>query len=131
VATTEPTATGPGVVSNATVTRRQFESRVSNGETVRRVVVLVFGIVQLFIGARIVLLLLDARHTSGLVAGILNISQPFVAPFEGILRTNSVSTAGSVLDVAAILAIVGGAIVELVVMWILAIYQRRPSLGQA
>lgn len=118
------------MASTRTVTRREFDSRVSNSETVRRVVVLVFGIVQLFIGARIVLLLLDARHTSGLVAGILNVSQPFVAPFEGILRTNSLSTSGSVLDVAGLLAIVGWAIVELVVIWILAIFQRQPALGQ-
>ena len=124
------TTVEPGMASNRTVTRREFDNRVSNDETVRRVVVLVFGIVQLFIAARIVLLLLDARQANGLVAGILNISQPFVALFEGILRSNSVATSGSVLDVAAVLAIVGWAIVELVVIWILSIFQRRPGLGQ-
>ena len=53
----------------------------------RRIVVLVFGLIQLVIGARIVLLLLDAREANALVSGILNVSQVFVAPFEGILRT--------------------------------------------
>ena len=130
VATTAPTTVEPRVASNRIVARREFDNRVSNDETVRRVVVLIFGIVQLFIAARIVLVLLDARHANGIVSGILNISQPFVAPFEGILRTNSVGTSGSVLDVAAVLAIVGWAIVELIVIWILSIFQRRPGLGQ-
>ena len=131
VARTASTIAEPTLASNRTVTRREVDNRVSNSETARRVVVFVFGIVQLLIGARIVLLLLAARHSNGLVAGILNISQPFVAPFEGILRANSLSTSGSVLDVAALLAIVGWAIVELVVIWILAIFARQPAVGQA
>jgi hypothetical protein len=93
----------------------------------RRVVVFVFGLIQIFIGARLVLLLLDARATNGLVAGILNLSQLFVAPFDGILRTNSLHTAGSVLDVAAVLALVGWTVVELIVIWVLAIFRREPA----
>ena len=46
----------------------------------RRIVVLVFGLIQVVIGARFVLLLLDAREANGLVSGILNLSQLFVAP---------------------------------------------------
>ena len=46
-----------------------------------------FGLIQLIIGLRIVLLLLDAREGNDLVRAILDISQVFVAPFEGILRT--------------------------------------------
>ena len=96
-------------------------------EMTRRVVVFVFGLIQIFIGARLVLLLLDARATNGLVAGILNLSQLFVAPFDGILRTNSLHTAGSVLDVAAVLALVGWTVVELIVIWVLAIFRREPA----
>ena len=44
----------------------------------RRIVVLVFGLIQIVIGARFVLLLLDAREANGLVSGILNLSQLFV-----------------------------------------------------
>jgi hypothetical protein len=61
------------------------------------------------------------------VSGILNLSHLFVAPFDGILRTNSLNTAGSVLDVAAVLAFVGWTVVELIVIWVLAIFRREPA----
>jgi hypothetical protein len=93
----------------------------------RRVVVLLFGLVQLVIGARIVLLLLDAREANGLVSAILTVSQWFVAPFEGILRTDSVNAAGSVLDITALVAIVGWTVLELIVVWALRIFRRDPA----
>jgi hypothetical protein len=96
-------------------------------EMARRVIVLVFGLIELVIGARIVLLLLGAREANGLVSGILNLSQVFVAPFEGILRTDSLHSAGSALDLAAVLALVGWAVIELVVLWVLGIFRRQPA----
>jgi YggT family protein len=84
-----------------------------------RIVTFLFGLVQLVIGLRIVLLLLDARQSNDLVRGIIDVSQLFVAPFEGILRTNALSANGSVLDIAAIVAVVGWTIVELVVLQII------------
>ena len=68
------------------------------------------------IGLRIVLLLLDAREGNALVRAILDISQVFVAPFEGILRTNALTAGGSVLDVAAVLALIGWTLLEMVVL---------------
>ena len=97
----------------------------------RRIVLLVFGLIQLVIGARIVLLLLDAREANALVSAVLGISQVFVAPFEGILRTDSLSAAGSVLDVTAIVALVGWTILELVVLWVIGIFGRRSAAGIA
>jgi hypothetical protein len=73
------------------------------------------------------LLLLDAREANGLVSGILNISQLFVAPFEGILRTNALHAAGSIFDIAAIVAFVGWTVLELIVLWALAIFRREPA----
>jgi hypothetical protein len=105
------------------VTRTSFE----NAELTRRIVVLVFGLIEVFIGMRVVLLLLDARTTNGLVSGIMSLSGPFVAPFEGILKTNSLSTSGSVLDVAALLALAGWAVVEMIVFWVLATFRREPA----
>jgi len=90
----------------------------------RRIVVLLFGLVQLVIGARIVLLLLDARQANGLVSWILNVSQVFVAPFDGILRTDNLHAAGSVLDLTAIVAFVGITILELIVIWAVGIFRR-------
>jgi hypothetical protein len=96
-------------------------------ELARRIIILVFGLIQLVIGARIVLLLLDAREANGLVSGILNVSQLFVAPFEGILRTDALSAAGSVLDITAIVAFVGWTVLELVLIWAVGVFRREPA----
>jgi len=94
-------------------------------EVIQRILVLVFGLIQLLIGARIVLLLLDARTTNDLVSNILNASNVFVTPFNGILQTNSLTSSGSVLDLSAILAFVAVSVVEIVVFWGLNIFSRE------
>ncbi len=96
-------------------------------EMIRRIVVLVFGLIQVVIGARFILLLLDAREANGLVSGILNISQVFVAPFQGILRTDALHAAGSVIDITAVVAFVGWTVVELIVIWAVGIFRREPA----
>lgn len=97
----------------------------SGGEFARRVVVFLFGIVQALIVLRIVLLVLDAREANGLVSGILDVSQVFVAPFDGILHTNALQTGGSILDIAAIVALVGWTILEFVVIAGIGIFRRE------
>jgi YGGT family len=127
VVTQEPTATGRETVQTE---RRSITSMGPNGsELARRVVVLLFGLVQIVIGARIVLLALDAREANALVSAVLNISQVFVAPFEGILRTDSLHAAGSVIDITAIVAFVGWTILELIVLWVVGIWRREPASG--
>lgn len=96
-------------------------------EMTRRVVVLLFGLIQLVIGMRFVLLLLDANQGNGLVSGILNVSQLFVAPFEGILKTDALHAGASVLDITAIVAMVGWTILELIVIWAVGIFRREPA----
>lgn len=120
-----PTATGRETVR--TSSSHVSETSPGGPELTRRIIVLVFGLIQLVIGLRIVLLLLDAREANGLVSAILNISQVFVFPFEGILRTDALHAAGSVLDIAAIVALVGWTILELVVNWAVAIFRRQPA----
>jgi len=122
----EPTLT----VGQATVpadSRRTGNPGPGPSEMTRRVVGLVFGLIQIVVGARILLLLLDAREANGLVSGILNISQVFVAPFEGILRTNSLNAAGSALDITAIVALVGWTVLELIVLWAVGIFRHDPA----
>lgn len=121
--THEPTAAGQGTV--LTDSRRITRSGPGGAEMGRRIVVLVFGLIQIVIGARIVLLLLDARETNALVSAVLSISQVFVAPFEGILRRDSLDSAGSVLDVTAVVAFVGLTILELIVLWVIGIFGRK------
>jgi hypothetical protein len=125
VITEEPTAAGPGTVR--TESRRITTAGPGGAEQIRRVVVLLFGLIQVLIAARFVLLLLDAREANGLVSGILNFSQLFVAPFEGILRTDALKAAGSILDIAAVVAFVGWSILELIVIWALGIFRRGPA----
>ena len=59
------------------------------------------------------------------MTAVLDISQVFVAPFEGILRTDALHSAGSVLDVTAIVAFVGWTILELIVLWVIGMFGRR------
>jgi len=129
VTTEAPTATESGGLSNRTVTSRQIDYRPSNNETARRIVVLVFGMVEIVIGLRIVLLALDARAGNLLVSVVNNLGAVLIAPFEGILRTNALSAGGSVLDVAAVVALVGWALVELIVIWGLRIFRHEPAVA--
>ena len=72
--------------ADRSVVERRVTRTPSGGELAGRVVILLFGIVQVFIILRIVLLLLNAREGNDLVAFILNTSQIFVAPFNGMLQ---------------------------------------------
>ena len=99
----------------------------AGAEMTRRIIVFVFGLIQLVIGLRIVLLLVDARTGNALVSGILDVSKVFVGPFDGILNTNALSSGGSTLDVAAVVAFVGWTIIELIVIWAVGIFRREPA----
>jgi len=129
VVTKEPTAEG----GQATVrtARRSTTFSPGNSEMARRITVLVFGLIQILIAARVLLLLLDAREGNGLVAGIIAVSGVFVAPFEGVLRTNALAAGGSILDVAAIVAFVGWSVLEAIVFWAVAIFNREPAVAAA
>jgi uncharacterized protein YggT (Ycf19 family) len=98
----------------------------SGGEMLRRVVVLIFGVIQSLIVLRIVLLLLNARESNGVVQFILEGSQPLVAPFIGIFNRDSLHASGSELDIAAIAALVGWTILEAIVIWAVNIMRREP-----
>jgi hypothetical protein len=127
VTTEAPVMTETGALSNRTVSTSTLEVRPSNNETARRIVILAFGLVQIVIGLRVVLLLIDAREGNLLVSIINNIGGVLIAPFEGILRTNALVSGGSVLDIAAIVALVGWTIVELIVIWSLGIFRHEPA----
>jgi len=109
------------------VTSRTVETRPSGGAVAGRIVVFLFGLIQAVILLRIVLLLLDAREGNDLVSFILNTSQIFVAPFEGILRTDALHSGGSIFDVAAVVAIVGWSILEALILAAVGIFRREPA----
>jgi uncharacterized protein YggT (Ycf19 family) len=111
----------------ASVTEQRVSRRASGNETARRLVVFLFGLIQGLIVVRILLLLLDAREANDLVAFLLNLSEIFVGPFEGILRTGALTARGSILDISAIVALVGWTILELIVLGLLGVFRREPG----
>ena len=120
----------PGTVYDrgSAVVERRITRTPSGGELAGRVVVLLFGIVQVLIILRIVLLLLNAREGNDLVSFILNTSQIFVAPFNGMLNMDNLKSGGSVLDVAAILALVGWSVLEALILAAVGVFRREPSV---
>ena len=70
----------------------------------------------------------DDGPGNDVVSFIFNIAQPFVAPFVGMFSLNHVTAdQGSVLDVAAIVALIGWTLVEALVLAAIRIFSRRPS----
>ena len=89
---------------------------------VRRIVVLLFGILTVLIALRIILLLLGANAGNGLVDFIYGTTEPFVAPFRGIFSFDVVTPNGTnVLDVGAAVALIGWLLIEALILAILRI----------
>ncbi len=93
-------------------------------EQTRRVLLFAFGIVQLLIGLRIVLVLIAARTDNAIVGTILDASDFLVAPFRGILQTNVAESGAIVLDLAAVVALIGWTILELMLYWAIGLFRR-------
>jgi uncharacterized protein YggT (Ycf19 family) len=128
-----PAAGTPAVVpvaspasGHAVVQRESTTYRPSNLEMARRVITLIFGILQGLIILRIVLLLLVANRDNGIVQAILNVTGPFVSPFRDMFSLTHVeSSNGSVLDVGAIVALIAWTIIEALVLAILRLGSRH------
>ncbi len=88
----------------------------------RRLVVFVFGLVQLVILLRIALLLIDARQGAPIVSAVIDASRPFVGPFAGILRRDVLTSSGSVLDLAAVAAFIGWTVAEAVALGLIGLF---------
>lgn len=103
------------------------EVQPSGGEMARRVVVLAFGIIQLLILTRIGLLLIDAQESNAIVSMIYTLSGFFVAPFEGVLGIDAIAASGSILDMAALVALIGWSLLEVVILWGVNVFRREPA----
>jgi uncharacterized protein YggT (Ycf19 family) len=121
----QPVAASSGYT---TTERSVVRQGPSGGEMARRLVALLFGILQALIILRIVLLLLIANRDNGIVAFILSATDPFVEPFRGMFKLDRVSGGqGSVFDVAAVVALIAWTLIEAVVIAVLSIGSRRPT----
>lgn len=96
---------------------------------VRRVLSLLFGILAVLLGLRILLLLLVANQQNSIVDFVYDVTEPLVAPFRGIFNFDTVSPGGgSVLDVAAVVALIGWLLIYALLMAILRLGDRRTAV---
>ena len=120
VRTTEP-------VSTVRTTERAHVPAGPGGATLAaRIVTFVFGILQVALILRIILLLLVANPGNDIVSLIMSITDPFVEPFIGMFQLDRVAAdQGSVLDIAAIVALIGWTLVEALILAAIRIFDRR------
>ncbi len=59
---------------------------------------------------------------------MFGVTQPFVEPFAGMFSLDRVKAdQGSVLDIAAIVALIGWTLIEALILAALRIFERRPA----
>lgn len=127
--TTRETTGDPYVAPAATRTTDTVVAAGPGGATyAARIVTFAFGVLQALLILRIILLLLVANSANDIVAFVFNITQPFVEPFLNMFALNRVTAdQGSVLDVAAIVALIGWTLVEMLILAAIRIFSRRPA----
>lgn len=93
-----------------------------------RIVTFLFGILQALLILRIVLLLLVANAGNDIVNLVFNVTKPFIEPFISMFALNRVTAdQGSVLDIAAIVALIAWTLVEALILGAIRIFSRRPA----
>jgi hypothetical protein len=102
-------------------------TRPSGADDARRIVIFVFGVIQVLLLLRIVGLLIDANRSNGIVKLIYDTTAILVAPFEGIIRTDTLNAGASVLDVTAIVALIGWTILEVLILAAIGVLRREPA----
>ena len=130
--TTTTDATDPAYrPPNRVTTEREYAGPApTSGDVVRRIVAIAFGILQVLLVLRIILLLLVANRDNSLVQAILSATDPFVEPFRGMFQLDRVGARnGSVLDVAAVVALVGWTLIEALIIAILGVFRRPYRAG--
>ena len=127
--TTAPVVDTPVSTNSVRTTETAYTPAGPGGATVAsRVVTFAFGILQVLLILRIILLLLVANPGNDVVGLIFGITQPFVEPFIGMFSLNRVEAdQGSVLDIAAIVALIGWTLVEALILAAIRIFSRRPA----
>ena len=122
---TDPATDTPS--SAVRTTERAYVPAGPGAATVlNRFVTFLFGVLQVALILRIILLLLVANPGNDVVQLILNITDPFVEPFRGMFQLDRVTAdQGSQLDIAAIVALIGWSLVELLVLALIRVFDRR------
>jgi uncharacterized protein YggT (Ycf19 family) len=128
---TDPQAPEPRSTAVRT-TERAYQPAGPGGATIAaRIVTFLFGVLQAALILRIILLLLVANPGNDVVQLILNITDPFVEPFRGMFQLDRVTAdQGSTLDIAAIVALIGWTLVELLILALVRVFDRRRTVSE-
>jgi uncharacterized protein YggT (Ycf19 family) len=124
----EPLPNDPaaGVTAVRTTERASTPAGPGTSATLQRLVIFLFGLLQVALILRIILLLLVANPDNEVVELILTVTDPFVEPFRGMFALDRVGDAGgSFLDVAAVVALIGWTLVEALILALLRVFDRR------
>ena len=89
-----------------------------------QIIVLVFGILEVIIGLRVVLKLVGANPGSPIVALIYSITTPFLAPFLGLIGSPTIGN--MVLEASSMFAITIYALIALVLEKLIWVIFSRP-----
>lgn len=112
--------------SSVRTTERAYRPAGPGGATIlTRLVTFIFGVLQATLILRIILLLLVANTGNDVVRLILNVTDPFVEPFRGMFALDRATADKSVFDIAAVVALIGWTLVELLVLALLRVFNRR------
>jgi len=127
--TRQTTDVDPALAARSATTTTE-RARVPAGPgaatTLARFVMFLFGVLQVALILRLILLLLVANTGNDVVQLILNVTDPFVEPFRGMFQIDRVTAdQGSKLDIAAIVALIGWTLVEMLILALLRIFDRR------
>jgi uncharacterized protein YggT (Ycf19 family) len=129
--TRETTAVDPAVPVEGTAVRTTERAYRPAGPSassmIARVVTFAFGVLQAALILRIILLLLVANQGNQIVDLIMTITDPFVEPFRGMFAIDRVNAGESRLDIAAVVALVGWTLVEMLILAGLRIFDRRDA----
>ena len=124
---TDPVAPPVQAASVRTTERAYVPAGPSGLATIMRVVTFVFGVLQALLILRIILLLLVANAGNDVVGFILSVTDPFVDPFRGMFAIDRVTAGQSKFDIAALVALIGWTLVELLILALLRVFARRPA----
>ena len=124
-----PLTQAPIQATAVRTTEREFVPAGPSGlTTAARIVTFAFGVLQAALILRIILLLLVANQGNDVVSLILGITDPFVEPFRGMFAIDRVTAdQGSKFDIAAVVALIGWTLIELLILAAMRIFARRPS----
>jgi uncharacterized protein YggT (Ycf19 family) len=122
---TDPVVTEPRSTAVRTTERAYVPAGPGAATVLQRFITFLFGVLQVALILRIILLLLVANVGNDVVQLILNITDPFVEPFRGMFALDRATADRSVLDIAAIVALIGWSLVELLVLALVRVFDRR------